>query len=78
MCLSASLETAIIGHLGLYFETQCAVLPVAVIQIIAVATQFNDAITAAIATAVVESVGVGVRLLISINSCSSVHCSFRF
>lgn len=56
-----------IGHLGRYLDIRYALRPVVVITMMAAAMFFIEASTAAIATVVVESVGIGVFMLNSMN-----------
>ena len=56
-------EIAIIGHRGRYRDVAYAERPLVVNTMIAEAEHFNDAFTAAIAVAVIESTGDSVRTL---------------
>lgn len=59
LAVCAFLVTAIIGQRGLYLEIRYADLPEVVITMIAAASDFADASTAAIATVCAASKGTG-------------------
>ena len=59
---------AMMGQRGRYFEIRCADRPVAVSTMIAAARDLRDDSTAATATEVLVSLGIGVLRLNSINT----------